>query len=106
MILMGLVSMVIFFGMPKLVENSTSTSTNSNDKVFFLILILMAVDPEMKAEFEERQREGPMAAVSGGQQNPLGNFDMAAFLAGSTKKESSGAGAGSVNDGKNEPVRR
>ncbi|OWT43611.1 hypothetical protein VFPPC_18662 [Pochonia chlamydosporia 170] len=82
MILMGLVSMVIFFGMPKLVEN---------------------MDPEMKAEFEARQREGPMAGM-GGQQNPLGNFDMAAFLAGSNKKE--GGEGGSVSDGRNEPVRR
>lgn len=64
-----------------------------------------AVDPDLKAEFEARQREGPMAAMSGQQQNPLGNFDMAAFLAGSGKKEG-GAGAGSVSDGRNEPVRR
>ncbi|KAF5134898.1 ER membrane protein complex subunit 7 [Metarhizium anisopliae] len=84
MILMGLVSMLIFFGMPKLMEN---------------------MDPDLKAEFEARQREGPMAAMSGQQQNPLGNFDMAAFLAGSGKKEG-GAGAGSVSDGRNEPVRR
>jgi hypothetical protein len=67
------------------------------------------VDPDMKAEFEARQREGPMAALGGGQQqNPLGNFDMAAFLAGSGKKDGAGAGAGagSGNDGRNEPVRR
>ncbi|KHN98227.1 uncharacterized protein MAM_03988 [Metarhizium album ARSEF 1941] len=84
MILMGLVSMLIFFGMPKLVEN---------------------MDPDLKAEFEARQREGPMAAAMGGQQqNPLGNFDMAAFLAGSGKKE--GGGAGAVGDARNEPVRR
>lgn len=57
----------------------------------------------MKAEFEARQREGPMAGM-GGQQNPLGNFDMAAFLAGSNKKE--GGEGGSVSDGRNEPVRR
>ncbi|EFY84528.1 hypothetical protein J3459_008434 [Metarhizium acridum] len=85
MILMGLVSMLIFFGMPKLVDN---------------------MDPDLKAEFEARQREGPMAAMSGQQQNPLGNFDMAAFLAGSGKKEGGGGGAGSVSDGRNEPVRR
>ncbi|OAA34960.1 hypothetical protein NOR_08200 [Metarhizium rileyi] len=79
MILMGLVSMLIFFGMPKLMEN---------------------MDPDMKAELEARQRDGPM----GGQQNPLGSFDMAAFLAGSGKKDVGDADA--VNDGRNEPVRR
>ncbi|KAK2594877.1 hypothetical protein QQS21_007429 [Conoideocrella luteorostrata] len=88
MILMGLVSMVIFFGMPKLVDN---------------------MDPEMKAEFEASQRASPLNAVMGGgggqQQNPLGDFDMAAFLAGSNKKESA-AGPGNANDGRNEPVRR
>ncbi|PHH64032.1 hypothetical protein CDD81_5137 [Ophiocordyceps australis] len=70
MILMGLVSMLIFIGMPYLMEN---------------------MDPEMKAEFEAQQRKGgPMAAMMGGNAqagNPLGDFDMAAFLAGSKKKE-------------------
>ncbi|KAK3293388.1 uncharacterized protein B0H64DRAFT_465580 [Chaetomium fimeti] len=66
MILLGLVSMALFFGMPKLVEN---------------------MDPEMRAEWEERQKENPMnsimGAASGQNANPMGNFDMAAFLAGS-----------------------
>lgn len=50
----------------------------------------MAVDPELRAEFEERQKENPMNAIMGNAQagqNPLGNFDMAAYLAGSGKKE-------------------
>lgn len=91
MILMGLVSMVIFIGMPKLVEN---------------------MDPETKAEFEASQRNSPLNAVMGGggaqQQNPLGNFDMAAFLAGSSKKDGAGEGQGNANHGRkrNEPVRR
>lgn len=91
MILMGLVSMVIFIGMPKLVEN---------------------MDPETKAEFEASQRNSPLNAVMGGgggaqQQNPLGNFDMAAFLAGSSKKDGAGEGQGNANNhGRNEPVRR
>ncbi|KAK0385870.1 hypothetical protein NLU13_7047 [Sarocladium strictum] len=78
MILMGLVSMVMFIGMPKLMEN---------------------MDPELKAEFEQHQREGPMNAIFGAatgqaqqQQSPLSNFDMAAYLAGSGKKEGSGSG--------------
>jgi hypothetical protein len=98
MILMGLVSMGIFFGMPKLMENS---------KFFFLCLPVShlflclsrhkahthgAVDPEMKAEFEESQKNSPMSSLltgGGGQANanPLGNFDMAAYLSGSGKKE-------------------
>ena len=47
------------------------------------------MDPELKAEFEARQKGGPMNAMQGGE-NPLGNFDMAAYLAGSGKKEGGG----------------
>lgn len=50
----------------------------------------------MKAEFEERQKSSPMNNLLAGQAsgaNPMGNFDMAAFLAGSNKKEGSGRGA-------------
>lgn len=49
-----------------------------------------AVDPELRAEFEERQKDSPLNAIMGNAQagqNPLGNFDMAAYLAGSGKKE-------------------
>jgi hypothetical protein len=42
-----------------------------------------AVDPELKAEFEERQKAQPNAAA-----NPLQNFDAAAWLAGSTSSSS------------------
>ncbi|KAI9901642.1 hypothetical protein N3K66_003459 [Trichothecium roseum] len=75
MILMGGVSMLLFIGMPKILEN---------------------MDPEIKAEFEARQKEGPMSSLmggggggsgAGGQQNPIGDFDMAAYLAGSNKKD-------------------
>ncbi|KAK4167406.1 Cys/Met metabolism PLP-dependent enzyme-domain-containing protein [Cladorrhinum sp. PSN259] len=70
-ILLSLVSMGLFFGMPKLVEN---------------------MDPEMRAEWEENQKKNPMNAIMGaasGQQasNPMANFDMAAYLAGTAKKE-------------------
>nr|CDP27217.1 Putative protein of unknown function [Podospora anserina S mat+] len=66
-ILLSLVSMGLFFGMPKLIEN---------------------MDPEMRAEWEEQQKSNPMNALMGaasGQQGGggMGNFDMAAFLAGS-----------------------
>lgn len=48
----------------------------------------LIVDPEMRAEFEERQKSsGANALMPGAQQgNPLGNFDAAAWLAGSGKK--------------------
>ncbi|KAJ8120753.1 hypothetical protein O1611_g10282 [Lasiodiplodia mahajangana] len=64
MILMGLVSLALFVGMPKLVEN---------------------MDPEMRAEFEEQSKKNPMNSLMAGGQpgsNPMGNFDMAGFLAG------------------------
>jgi hypothetical protein len=46
----------------------------------------------MKAELEQRQRDGPLAAMQGGggQANPLGNFDMAAYLSGADKKKDEG----------------
>ncbi len=57
-----------------------------------------AVDPEMRAEWEERQKENPMnslmGATSGQNPNPLGNFDMAAFLAGSNNNKGEEANGG------------
>ncbi|KAH6999989.1 hypothetical protein EDB80DRAFT_725995 [Ilyonectria destructans] len=91
MILMGLVSMGIFIGMPYLMDN---------------------MDPELRAEFEAQQKSGPISAVMGGGQggadnNPLGNFDMAAYLAGSGKKDTgSGSGSASASTGKGQGVRR
>ncbi|KAK1754583.1 Cys/Met metabolism PLP-dependent enzyme-domain-containing protein [Echria macrotheca] len=75
MILLGLVSMGIFIGMPYLVDN---------------------MDPEMRAEWEERQKSNPMNNIMGaatGQPGAAGSFDMAAFLAGSAKKDSSAEGS-------------
>ncbi|KAK0639330.1 hypothetical protein B0T16DRAFT_242277 [Cercophora newfieldiana] len=75
MILLGLVSMGIFLGLPYLVDN---------------------MDPEMRAEWEERQKTNPMNNIMGaatGQSGAAGGFDMAAFLAGSAKKEDSSAEA-------------
>ncbi|TAQ84916.1 hypothetical protein B7494_g6764 [Chlorociboria aeruginascens] len=65
MILIAGVSMLVVFGMPYLMDN---------------------MDPEMRAEFEERQKASPL---SGGQAaaNPLQNFDAAAWLAGSSTKK-------------------
>lgn len=51
-----------------------------------LTRICFKVDPEMREEFEARQKSSPL---SGGQAaaNPLQNFDAAAWLAGSTTKK-------------------
>ncbi|KAK5661495.1 hypothetical protein OQA88_11399 [Cercophora sp. LCS_1] len=76
MIILGLVSMGIFIGMPYLVDN---------------------MDPEMRAEWEERQKSNPMNGIMGaatGQPGAAGGFDMAAFLAGSGKKEEGSGGNG------------
>ncbi|KAK3397187.1 hypothetical protein B0T20DRAFT_415477 [Sordaria brevicollis] len=82
MILLGLVSMVIIFGMPKLVEN---------------------MDPEMRAEWEENQKKNPMNALMGGGGAPAAsNFDMAAFLAGTSntkREEPAGDAAASTGSG-------
>jgi hypothetical protein len=116
MILMGLVTMVMFVGMPKLMENSTASLLplpsrhKTNQKKLTNPSLFSTVDPELKAEFEQHQREGPMNAIFGAasgqnqqQQSPLGNFDMAAYLAGSGKKEGSGSGNGG---GKGQGVKR
>ncbi|KAI1418208.1 hypothetical protein F5Y13DRAFT_150839 [Hypoxylon sp. FL1857] len=82
MILMGLVSLGLFIGMPKLIEN---------------------MDPEMRAEWEEQQKKSPMSSLMGGGQpagaNPMGNFDMAAYLAGQGKKDESEPPSGNNNGG-------
>jgi hypothetical protein len=50
--------------------------------------VRFTVDPETRAEFEERQKSSSANALLPGAQqgNPLGNFDAAAWLAGSGKK--------------------
>ncbi len=60
------------------------------------------VDPEMRAEWEERQKSNPMNGLMGtaaGQPgaSPMGNFDMAAFLAGSSKKDEIAEDNGATN---------
>lgn len=72
MILIAGVSMIIVFGMPYLMDN---------------------MDPEMKAEFEEAQKAGPMAGLLGGgagKGSAAQNFDAAAWLADKTKGKDSG----------------
>jgi len=48
----------------------------------------------MRAEFEEQRKNSALNSVMSGQasaENPLSNFDMAAYLAGSKPKESGNA---------------
>ncbi|KAK9779408.1 hypothetical protein SCAR479_03890 [Seiridium cardinale] len=104
MILLGLVSMGIFFGMPKLVENSEYSSAPSYKSPDTMILMQPTVDPEMRAEWEEQQKKNPMNSIMGGGQagaNPMGNFDMASFLAGSSdNKGEANSGSGGKKGGK------
>jgi len=89
MILMGIVSLGMFIGVPKLIEN---------------------MDPETRAEFEAQRKENPVAnLMSGGGggggsgAGGPGNFDVAGFLSGhSANKNGSGAeggGSGAEVDG-------
>ena len=93
MILIALGSLVVVFGMPYMMDNSTFISNSYSIPNLLLSPItnfVVLVDPELRAEFEERQKSSPLG---GGQAaNPLQNFDAAAWLAGSsaTKSESSG----------------
>jgi ER membrane protein complex subunit 7 len=65
----------------------------------------------MRAEFEAQRKNSPLNAAMSGQSsgdNPLTNFDMAAYLAGSKPKESSSPANNGGNGGntKNQGVRR
>ncbi|KAA8620324.1 repeatdomain containing protein [Pyrenophora tritici-repentis] len=63
MILMAIVSMGLIFGMPKLMEN---------------------MDPEMKEEFEEMQKNGVLGSGQTNTAQQLQNFDLASWMAGKT----------------------
>lgn len=64
----------------------------------------------MRKEWEESQKNGgPMAGLMGGggnqaSPNPIQNFDMAAFLAGSSSNKDSGSGSG--NNGGNSGAKK
>lgn len=105
MILMGLVSMVMFIGMPKLMENSKSQSHLSLLAWMVRYTDFQLVDPEMKAEFEARQAQGPLASIMGGGASASSgsqeqNFDMAAYLAGSKKDGGNNGGSAKNKGGK------
>ncbi|KAH7112146.1 hypothetical protein B0J11DRAFT_498353 [Dendryphion nanum] len=66
MILMALFSMVLVFGMPKIMEN---------------------MDPETRAEFEEMQKQSSLTKANPAQQ--IQNFDLASWMAGKTETSTS-----------------
>jgi ER membrane protein complex subunit 7 len=83
MILMAIVALAFTFGMPKLMEN---------------------MDPEMRAEYEEMQKKSPMGGLTramqgGGGPAPEG-FDLAGYLAGSSKSTGSDRGPDSIRERK------
>ncbi|KAJ4289776.1 hypothetical protein N0V90_011106 [Kalmusia sp. IMI 367209] len=69
MILMGLFTLILVFGMPYLMEN---------------------MDPETKAEFEEMQKKGVMGSGSTQTAQQIQNFDLASWMAGKTDTGSRG----------------
>jgi ER membrane protein complex subunit 7 len=78
MILMALFSLAMIVGMPYLLDN---------------------MDPESRAEFEQIQKQNPLANAA----NPaaaLGNFDFASWMAGRGNEQDSDASAQSSATGK------
>jgi len=90
MILMAVVSMGLMFGMPKLMENSTSHIQHSRtiDKETNNI----TVDPEMKEEFEEMQKNGVLGSGTTNTASQIQNFDLASWMAGKTDSGSTPRG--------------
>ena len=72
MVLIGVVGLAFVMGMPYLLDN---------------------MDPETKAEFEAQQKKGILGNAGAGG-NPLGDFDMAGWMAGTSKAKSSGNDGG------------
>lgn len=82
MILMGLVSVAMIFGMPYLMENSKCCSTpTALTPTALKISNKLAVDPETKAEFEEMQKKSPLTGTEGAA-SQIQNFDLASWMAG------------------------
>jgi hypothetical protein len=65
------------------------TWTITTLSLFHQILTYFIVDPETRAEFEERQKSSPMNGLLNGQasQGGAANFDAAAWLAGAPAKK-------------------
>lgn len=103
MILIAVVGLAFVVGMPYLLDNSTFRIFSLFDWRFYAhegdgeTDTRIAVDPEMKAEFEEQQKK---SVLTGGASaaNPLQNFDMAAWMAGKTTGGTA-SGSGRENEG-------
>lgn len=79
MILMGLVSVGLVFGMPYLMANSALINTfKASDNGF---TDMFTVDEDAKAEFEEMSKNSPLTGSTGAA-SQMQNFDLAGFLAG------------------------
>jgi len=85
MILMAAVALAFTFGMPKLMEN---------------------MDPEMRAEYEEMQKTSPVAGLTramqggGGGGGPAESFNLAGYLAGSSKSTGNDKGSEGIRERK------
>ncbi|KAF1970144.1 hypothetical protein BU23DRAFT_557038 [Bimuria novae-zelandiae CBS 107.79] len=79
MILMGLFTLIMVFGMPYLMEN---------------------MDPETKAEFEEMQKKGVMGSGSTQTAQQIQNFDLASWMAGKTETPTRGQSPAPQSQGK------
>jgi len=89
MILMAVVSMGLMFGMPKLMENSTLSAPPTR-----MIADLCIVDPEMKEEFEQMQKNGVLGSGNTDTASQIQNFDLASWMAGKTDTKKSPEPAG------------
>lgn len=82
MILMAVVSMGLMFGMPKLMENSMLPTAQF--KTCNKTADTSTVDPEMKEEFEEMQKNGVLGSGHTNTAQQIQNFDLASWMAGKT----------------------
>ncbi|KAJ4347847.1 uncharacterized protein N0V89_009217 [Didymosphaeria variabile] len=79
MILMGLFTLIMVFGMPYLMDN---------------------MDPETKAEFEEMQKKGVMGSGNTNTAQQIQNFDLASWMAGKTDTPPRGPSPAPQSQGK------
>lgn len=82
MILMAIVSMGLMFGMPYMMENSTLHTQHR--KMIGGMTDTSTVDPEMKEEFEEMQKNGVLGSGTTNTAAQIQNFDLAGWMAGKT----------------------
>lgn len=119
MLLVGLLALGLTFGMPYLMENSMRLPWSTHRPQSLCILVFsqltsITVDPELRAEFEEQKKKGPLSGMhkaiqdatggaggaggtAGGDPVPgagsIGNFDLASWMAGA-QKENAGVSRG------------